>query len=406
MPDSKEHNWVPDEGFWNEAWTDMEDRLVRRKRRRALLVWLGILLPVLVAGTLVLRNAPATFTPEVEPTPAAAASAAPVVAEKEEPTFVPTGKQAQVTAAGSLPEPSAERPSPAGVIITGEPTAPALAAPLPYEAGQDISTNLPPSAVASIATLGPFFLPVGTTLPDLRVELPTVKADCPAPPALQLSAGTNVYAGSWRPGGYGSLAYRWGKGKWSFPLEARYVYSRREFQLNAESYGEALADFAAGGTPQLSTGGFASSLRSAIADSGFESVRTHEIELRAGVGRKLGSCGRFYLSGGLGLSYLLSGQGPALYTTSGGNTTFDVREERLNAGGTSGSANFSPTAGNFPLDTEVNRFTPSVWLRADWWVAKRWGVSVGATRQLGPLYRSSFLDAGQTRLAFGLSHRL
>ncbi|MBB4078290.1 hypothetical protein GGR28_000891 [Lewinella aquimaris] len=404
MPDRNEQNWTPDEAFWNEAWTDMNGRLARRKRRR-FLPFLWLLLPALLAGSLVLWNQP---TELAAPTQSSAIPQASIVEEKPEKASSVAPVSDLLDQGDPAPSPSTslyETPSTVPGATTGERIAPALSAP-----GVTTEKTSPREAylaVTEIPTLGPQFLDVPLLLPRIGLLLATPEIECPPVRTFTVTLGTNLHTQSWKPGGFAEIGYRIGGGKWSIPVGIRYRYARRSFTIAESLYENALEDMFTSGSAQPPANFSSSSLRAAFAESGFDVIRSHEIELRGGLGRSFGSCGKLYLSGGAGIGYLVSGEGPVLYSRSDGSATmFAVAEERFGSSSMLDASNVAPNAGYNPVITTVNRFNTSVWLRGDLLLGKRYGLTVGVSRYFSQFYRDGVIDVERTRLELGLSRRL
>ncbi|MGB3799155.1 MAG: hypothetical protein WA952_05025 [Lewinella sp.] len=429
MPD-KTTPWTPDDGFWNEAWADMEQRLDRKRRRPVLLPWLIGLALLLGGGALVWQladNGQADPVPLVnttdddrtEPAPDAAADAT-----------TRTAEASPESSAGLLPprmqqQPPESAPSypthrEVGAPVNRAGTQPTVAQgegqPDVPEEGVSPAPPPPNSAVpaAGLSTIvqtipGAYFDLLGPALALPEVIPPlSVAGEDQITPVTQtalysLSVGTTGYVSSLKPGAYLQLSRRFGAGTWFFPLALRYDYSRRRIKVGGE---ESLAE--AFNAPNMDLDPTIRQSLNMRLDDNRNLVDMHTAELRAGLGRQLGE--RITVTAGGGLGYLLTGSGPLIVNPGNGNYyALQVEERRLgdltNLAGYQPSVGSSQNFGGEPINSEVNRLFMNGWLSADYHLASRFYLTLGLTHHFTTLYQTDALNIESTRLDVGATYR-
>ena len=386
MPDKPTTTtWSADKAFWNEAWQDMDHRLQQRRRRRSPLPWLvlALLLAGLIgAGTQVQWSAHgavpgATSTADMasESLPDVPATTA-AVAPRPTPGATDDIVYERRQTGGQGPGVNTKSVAPA------RPARPLVAERVPHNA-----------LVSSLIDVLPVpYLSAETKLPMLVVQPQMQEAiSVKGPPRLLVSLGGSSFTRSWRPGGYGQLAYRIGRGTWQYVVALRYDYGQRKPRVDTDGLPVPTAP-----NPNLNY-----IIGSADQYRGTELLTTHQLALRIGGQRTWGPAGRFTSSGGLGVGYLLAGNGPVYSALPGVGALdhLDLREEFRSVNFQSGlQADFGPL-----LDASVRPVSLSGWLGVSYNLRRNWGISLGTTHYLTSTYREGRLDVDRTRIEIGLS---
>ncbi|CAH1002008.1 hypothetical protein LEM8419_02923 [Neolewinella maritima] len=402
-------SWSPDEAFWNEGWQDMDRRLTAR-RRRALLPWffLGLLLiGLFIAGTQVQwtgRETDATATaPLISPVPSTtsntpsatdSATAAPPVRQpvlkQEAGDLLTVRRPARLAAI----EPDGQL---AGRNQSATETAPAPARPaqLPREVepgrdAEDPRDVLP--AAGTVASLAIAPIPVAWSLPELAASAAlSYRIEAQGHQRFSIAVGASTFIGSWRPGGYGQLDYRLGRGRWRFPVSLRYDYGQRDTRLDQDAL-PPLEDLTQ--VPVVGLAGLSG-------DPRHEVLVSHELTLRGGAERHWGYGGRFTTAAGLGLAYFAGGYGPVYSAIPGQGALEQLAvNDPVSYFNQSGNPALSEQV---LLNSQVHRLTGSGWLQLGYRIRRGYAVRFGLTHQLTPAYEEAGISVHRTRLDLGLS---
>lgn len=396
MPDNSPPDWVADDTFFDEAWSDMDRRLQARNRRRRALYLLPLLalLLLLLAGTLVLWPSTDDTTAASQEPPVAAAAPATIETSEavqpgtstEMPTVTPQADPVAATNADYRRTKNITNKLPGRLPETAAlPTDPAPA--------RTAQTNV----VDTISTLR-YVIEWSAQLINPEVALPvgTEAAVVVQPRRWEIAGGINQYTDGPRPGYFGQVTYVLPAGKWLLPLALRVDRSYRRvtaMQLSDGSYAlERLLD-RSGSVNYLNAGSIPRELE------GSTQLNTTAVEARIGLGRQVGK--RISVSAGAGVAYLAGGRVPSVLSLDvGGSRILYLQPDSFNQG--SSTANF-PTADarDYELTTPINRLSATSWLSVRYHAGERLTLLLSATQGLGQTYRDGLLSVSATRAEVG-----
>lgn len=394
MPDKPTPTWTPDDAFWDEAWTDMEQRLDRERRRKpAGWWWLPL---VLLIGLTVYRVWASDFFSASEKVQAEENSL--IVPEKttDEPIAVFEGND---DFTGLHPQPSTGQPGRVDVV----------AGPLRTRQETIIPTTTKPtdhdrrpSPTAPLPVLPFTLLPIATQpAPILEPTTPEPPKPCCPHSDYVFGGGINHYLGSERLGYYAATAYRRHLGKWFLTAELRFDHNRRsvpgsrdDLNLSDAELGIAEEERTPGPNPTLDMAQTADELRQRLVES---RVSSQVAALRIGAGRSIGQ--KLSLSAGAGASYLFGGSGPsAIFDDTANAFRLRTTDDLINTGRLDANA----AAGNTATVFTVNRWGLNAWADLDYRLYRRWYLSLGYTRDLAPLYQDNVIPLDKNRLNAGI----
>ena len=409
MPDSAPPPWQPDDAFWNEAWQDMDRRLDRRRRRRIPPFW--YFLPLLLLPLLYFWAGPPRLSTGLADASRVKTTAEPEharsgIAESADQVVLP--KDVTVGSGTPLPLPSeATLPTPPTTLRDGnEGTAPLGLAVRRVATGtlaevQQLDSTLfttkltdrvsaEPSAVAVLASLPLRLLDVDVPLPEATTPVkPTKRTE-----RFYFSLGGLSYLSLVQPGGFAELGYHVGRSRWQGLAGVRYTYAVRDLRLDAT-------------LPQQPNDRPNPALNSSFAPVYVfpqpqepAQLRTHQLELRTGVARRVG---RWQLAAGVGATYLVGGRGPGAVIGTPYTPPIFTRElEELRYSDPTGAVVDAAAFDGPLISTSVRRWGATVWSGVYYRFAGRWQLMLGGTHAMYPLFYDETVTTGRTQLEVGI----
>ena len=379
MPDKPTNTWSADEPFWNEAWRDMDRRLSQRRRRRSPLPWL--LLALLLAGLIGAGTQVQWSSDEAIPV---ATSTADIAPESLPGVPATTAAVAPRPAPGATDDIVYERRHPGGQGpgVSTKSLAPAR----PAQQDELPIFRSAANAVMTLPTLPIELIDVPLTLPQPVVLAEITPAGKPV--RLVVALGASSYTASRRLGGFAEVDYLLGRGRWRFPLGLRYDYGAREVSADPLTPQELLELYPTGSLSTVDVTG-----ASAV-------LYTHELSLRSGVRRTLGRSGRLTVGAGLGVRYVLAGEGPVVSGVPGVGA---LERAALRSNFTFSSSDPLASRVGPYLNPRIHRWGVDGWLQLRYGFGRSWGVLLGTTHAFSPTYREGRLDVDRTRVEVGLS---
>ncbi len=447
MPGKVNQDWTDDAAFWDDAWTDMQQRLDDDENPKGFLLWTrgAVLFILLLLGATAAwflsgdrSEAPASETipesisvpapnaPVASSSPAATANPfteakAPSAPTRTTPQATPPGPVVHVpaidppatkkvkavidfgnSAVSISPEPNLDQPQPSTDMANGNST---LAPAADQEDKLDAVVSIGERARIEPVALFALHSPPITKVPVLR-GLPEVSVSKSKPSfPLFVEATGSLAQGGTTPGftlGLGTLISP--KGRIRFPISLRY---RRDFmQLGKRTGGS--NDEAIEGLPTADMVSNAiDPLRFTLGSQG-TALTTSGLELFAGLQYRL--MPRLHLTANTQLEGLLTANGVINATLNEENLEYLFNNRATaNTDLTAGFGNITASnesSSGLSDNSAINRFRLRAGLQLNYQLTDGFSAMTGITRIMTPTYSGELLRVRPTQLVVGVQYRI